>query len=254
MGHGLRDLPVPRLRDPRVAGEEDVLEVRGVVGAHQRLLPAEVVARRLEEERVARVLAVPAPLEGGAERLARVVQHQDAARVARVPEGTPGGGGLRHAPAVVGDPLEDVELDWEIPHDVITIWFSDEAGIVGAIPLPQERRWRLIVALPFAEAEAVDHVDPATIPARAEEALYRRAAVSFRRIGDPFWASAFRIHRKLADHFRSGPIFLAGDAAHVHSPVGGQGMNTGIQDAFNLGWKLALAVRDEAAPGSPRHL
>ncbi len=145
--------------------------------------------------------------------------------------------------------LEDVELDWDIPHDVITIWFSDEAGIVGAIPLPQERRWRLIVALPFAEADAVDRVDPATIPARGEEALYRRAGVSFRRIGDPFWASAFRIHRKHADQYRSGPIFLAGDAAHTHSPVGGQGMNTGIQDAFNLGWKLALAVRDEAAPG-----
>lgn len=145
--------------------------------------------------------------------------------------------------------LEDVELDWDLPHDAITIWFSDEAGIVGAIPLPQERRWRLIVALPLTDANAPDHVDPATIPARAEEALYRRAGVSFRRTGEPFWVSAFRIHRKQADRYRAGPVFLAGDAAHVHSPVGGQGMNTGIQDAFNLGWKLALAARGEAAPG-----
>lgn len=145
--------------------------------------------------------------------------------------------------------LADVELEWDIPHDAITIWFSDEAGVAGAIPLPQERRWRLIVALPLAEASLIDQDDPATIPAHTEEALYRRSGVSFRRIGDPFWASAFRIHRKLADHYRSGPVFLAGDAAHVHSPVGGQGMNTGIQDAFNLGWKLALAVQNEAAIG-----
>jgi hypothetical protein len=73
--------------------------------------------------------------------------------------------------------------------------------------------------------------------------------VTLRRVGDPVWASAFRIQRRQADRYRQGPVFLAGDAAHVHSPVGGQGMNTGIQDAFNLGWKLALAARDQAAPG-----
>ena len=79
--------------------------------------------------------------------------------------------------------------------------------------------------------------------------LGQRTGVSLRRIGDPVWASAFRIQRRQADRYRCGPVFLAGDAAHVHSPVGGQGMNTGIQDAFNLGWKLALAARDQAAPG-----
>ena len=79
--------------------------------------------------------------------------------------------------------------------------------------------------------------------------LRQRTGVPLRRIGDPIWASAFRIQRRQADRYRPGPVFLAGDAAHVHSPVGGQGMNTGIQDAFNLGWKLALAVRGQAAPG-----
>lgn len=60
---------------------------------------------------------------------------------------------------------------------------------------------------------------------------------------DPVWLSAFRINeRKVAD-YRSGRVFLAGDAAHVHSPAGGQGMNTGMQDAFNLAWKLALVCR-----------
>jgi 2-polyprenyl-6-methoxyphenol hydroxylase-like FAD-dependent oxidoreductase len=61
---------------------------------------------------------------------------------------------------------------------------------------------------------------------------------------DPIWLAGFRINgRKVAD-YRSGHIFLPGDAAHVHSPAGGQGMNTGMQDAFNLAWKLALVIRN----------
>lgn len=63
------------------------------------------------------------------------------------------------------------------------------------------------------------------------------------RLHDPSWLSAFRTNERLAAHYRSGRVFLAGDAAHIHSPAGGQGMNTGIQDAVNLGWKLAYALR-----------
>ena len=57
------------------------------------------------------------------------------------------------------------------------------------------------------------------------------------------WFSTYRVHHRVADHFRSGRVFLAGDAAHIHSPVGGQGMNTGIGDTINLAWKLALALK-----------
>ncbi|MFI7402827.1 FAD-dependent oxidoreductase [Streptomyces sp. NPDC049541] len=60
------------------------------------------------------------------------------------------------------------------------------------------------------------------------------------------WASEFRPRAALADRFRSGRVFLAGDAAHVHSPAGGQGLNTSIQDAYNLGWKLGAVLRDGA--------
>ncbi len=63
---------------------------------------------------------------------------------------------------------------------------------------------------------------------------------------DPVWLARFRLHHRQADQYRRGPLFLAGDAAHIHSPAGGQGMNTGIQDAANLAWKLALVVRGEA--------
>ena len=62
------------------------------------------------------------------------------------------------------------------------------------------------------------------------------------------WFSTYRVHHRVARHFRRGRIFLAGDAAHIHSPVGGQGMNTGIGDAVNLAWKLASVVAGEAAP------
>ena len=61
------------------------------------------------------------------------------------------------------------------------------------------------------------------------------------------WFSTYRVHHRVADRFRSGRIFLLGDAAHIHSPVGGQGMNTGIGDAVNLSWKLAAVLQQRAA-------
>src|SRR5690606_22134817 len=61
------------------------------------------------------------------------------------------------------------------------------------------------------------------------------------------WTSSFRVHRRAVDRLRVGRCFVAGDAAHIHSPVGGQGMNTGVQDAFNLAWKLAMVVSGQAS-------
>jgi 2-polyprenyl-6-methoxyphenol hydroxylase-like FAD-dependent oxidoreductase len=66
------------------------------------------------------------------------------------------------------------------------------------------------------------------------------------RVGEERWFSTYQVHHRVADHFRKGRIFLAGDAGHVHSPAGGQGMNTGIGDAINLAWKLAAVVRRRA--------
>ncbi len=63
------------------------------------------------------------------------------------------------------------------------------------------------------------------------------------RLSAPTWASLWRANVRMVEHYRAGRIFVAGDAAHVHTPAGGQGMNTGIQDAFNLGWKLAAVQR-----------
>lgn len=68
------------------------------------------------------------------------------------------------------------------------------------------------------------------------------------RVGGVNWFSAYRVHHRVAEHFRQGRAFLAGDAGHIHSPAGGQGMNTGIGDAVNLAWKLAAVMEGRAAP------
>ena len=80
------------------------------------------------------------------------------------------------------------------------------------------------------------------------DALLRIAGTDF-GMSEPRWSSRFLSERRQARHYRAGRVFLAGDAAHVHSPLGGQGMNTGIGDAMNLGWKLAGAVHGWAPPG-----
>jgi hypothetical protein len=66
------------------------------------------------------------------------------------------------------------------------------------------------------------------------------------RLSDLRWSSRFRISIRIADRYRVGNLFIAGDAAHIHPPTGGQGMNTGIQDAYNLAWKMALVSRGAA--------
>ena len=70
-----------------------------------------------------------------------------------------------------------------------------------------------------------------------------RRAGNIVRLRDPAWLTRFHLHHRQTANYRKGNVFLAGDAAHIHSPVGAQGMNTGIQDAWNLGWKLGLVAR-----------
>jgi 2-polyprenyl-6-methoxyphenol hydroxylase-like FAD-dependent oxidoreductase len=130
--------------------------------------------------------------------------------------------------------LADVHIDWTPPEDEGCVLLQNDGGAFAAFPLPGPRRWRLI------DTSAVDvGDDPGRIIERFREILAangHREAV----IRDTVWTSSFRIHRRVVRHFRVGRCFLAGDAAHIHSPVGGQGMNTGMQDAYNLAWKLAL--------------
>ena len=134
--------------------------------------------------------------------------------------------------------LADLRVTWEKPDDEIAITLTPEGPLIG-FPLP-DGTWRLVDTTGI-----IDSNDPAEIVARFRELVNRYAAPDA-TVDDPAWTSSFHIHRRVVDRYRVGRCFVAGDAAHLHSPAGGQGLNTGIQDAFNLAWKLALVVRGGA--------
>jgi 2-polyprenyl-6-methoxyphenol hydroxylase-like FAD-dependent oxidoreductase len=231
----------PRLISMDESDTERVLEQRleQLGGRVER--STQFLGFRVDDERVIATLQGPA---GTSEIEARFLVGADGAHSTVRREAGIGFAGAAYLERFL---LADLDLDWDLTHDEGHIWIGDD-GLVAAVPLPGERRYRVIVPLPPAYA-AKEYESEAEIAAEAEALLGQRTGVPLRRIGNPIWASAFRIQRRQADRYRRGPVFLAGDAAHVHSPVGGQGMNMGIQDAFNLGWKLALAARDQAAPG-----
>jgi 2-polyprenyl-6-methoxyphenol hydroxylase-like FAD-dependent oxidoreductase len=138
--------------------------------------------------------------------------------------------------------LADVELDWQRERDRSHTWFPTE-GMFSIIPLPNSQLWRVFAV-----------VDGETVPPVSLELfqqLFReRTGDTQTTLSNPTWLSSFTINRRMVDRYQIGRVFLAGDAAHIHSPFGGQGMNTGIQDAYNLAWKLALVIMGQ----SPEHL
>ncbi|WP_307872632.1 FAD-dependent monooxygenase [Paractinoplanes ovalisporus] len=135
--------------------------------------------------------------------------------------------GDRYAESFV---LADVTMTWPHPRDQVNLFFSPD-GLVVVAPLPGDR-YRIVATVDEAPEQ----------PTLAD--IQRLPAVAG-RVTSVGWSSRFRVHHRLADHYRQGPVFLAGDAAHVHSPAGGQGMNTGIQDAVALA--RALAAGDPAS-------
>jgi 2-polyprenyl-6-methoxyphenol hydroxylase-like FAD-dependent oxidoreductase len=133
--------------------------------------------------------------------------------------------------------LTDVILEGDVAPDE-GHGFLHDTGVLYLFPLPRGRNL-LVATLPT-------HHDDAAEPPTLDmiRALMTERGPAGLRVSDPQWLSYFHIHYRLARHYRHGRrVFLAGDAAHVHSPVGGQGMNTGIQDAYNLAWKMALVGR-----------
>ena len=113
--------------------------------------------------------------------------------------------------------------------------FLSPAGMLFFFPLIRPASWRLLVMRPPADPTPPHApVDLAQVQAIAD--TYTTGRV---RLHDPVWMTNFRLHHRAATTYRAGRVFLAGDAAHIHSPAGAQGMNTGIQDAVNLAWKLA---------------
>jgi 2-polyprenyl-6-methoxyphenol hydroxylase-like FAD-dependent oxidoreductase len=146
-----------------------------------------------------------------------------------------------------GYPLEntfmfvDAKVQWDLEDDSTHPMFSTD-GVVLVIPHPEPGYWRVVVDLP------VGSKPPDGLPLEIFQDLVNRRTSTGARLSAEKWKTWFTIRQNKARCYRKGHILIAGDAAHSHSPVGGQGMNTGIQDAHNLAWKLALVVRGRASP------
>ncbi|TCT06858.1 FAD-dependent monooxygenase [Aquabacter spiritensis] len=135
--------------------------------------------------------------------------------------------------------LSDTRIDGPLDSTSIYIWWSS-AGSVALFPVVPGI-WRT-----FAMRDEPAGEEPPTI--EEIQAHLEASGPPGIKVSDATWLSTFRVNERLAAGYRKGRVFLAGDAAHIHSPAGGQGMNTGIQDAANLGWKIGavLAGRGDA--------
>jgi 2-polyprenyl-6-methoxyphenol hydroxylase-like FAD-dependent oxidoreductase len=127
--------------------------------------------------------------------------------------------------------LADARIDWPLRFDEVQNFFSP-AGIVVSGPLPDDQRRVLATVDNAPEVIDVDFV---------QHILDERGPTGA-RVKELTWSSQFHVNHRIASTFRRGPIFLAGDAAHVHSPAGGQGMNLGIQDAVDLAHTLSASL------------
>jgi 2-polyprenyl-6-methoxyphenol hydroxylase-like FAD-dependent oxidoreductase len=165
--------------------------------------------------------------------------------------------------------LGDVEVDWSLPqgfairamHQTFQNGVAKTDDLLVCIPLPGRGRYRMSMLVPpdlsgaSIPADGIAHGFSVGSEGERKPTLLHIQAVLDRLAPEPTtarnlrWSSVFRISHRIVDAYGRGRVFIAGDAAHIHPPTGAQGMNTGIQDAHNLAWKLALAVRGVAAEG-----
>jgi 2-polyprenyl-6-methoxyphenol hydroxylase-like FAD-dependent oxidoreductase len=135
--------------------------------------------------------------------------------------------------------LGDVDVEHDLDTDSMHTFLSPDGAVV-ALPMVGGRM-RFIAELHDAPGTPLN-----TNPTQAELQAIIDRRIGGMRIVRSHWLTSFEIHHARVPAYRWGRVFLAGDAAHIHSPAGGQGMNTGMQDAFNLAWKLAAVLRGEA--------
>lgn len=159
--------------------------------------------------------------------------------------------------------LADVEVDWSLPQGYGLRAMHRTDGTVDdllvCIPLPGRRRYRMSMMVPPElstkghQGERGGEVHHGLESGRAPglehvQAVLDRLSPQPTTASSMRWSSVFRISHRLVNRYAEGRVFVAGDAAHIHPPTGAQGMNTGIQDAYNLAWKLALTLAGGAHP------
>lgn len=146
----------------------------------------------------------------------------------------------------VGDTVDrlfyvaDVQIEWKFPHDALQVCLARHT-ITAFFPMVGENRYRIVGTFP--EGHEANEGD---ILYEEIERQIRTDTELELDITHVSWFSVYRVHSRAVDFFSKDRCFVAGDAAHIHTPAGGQGMNTGIQDGYNLAWKLALACNAKA--------
>jgi 2-polyprenyl-6-methoxyphenol hydroxylase-like FAD-dependent oxidoreductase len=216
----------------------------------EQVLLDHLAARGIRVERGVELVALQAGPDGvtctlrdGDERTEQVrtrylVGCDGAASTVRHGAGIPFQGGVYPQSFTLAD-LEVDGLDRDAAHA-----FPGQEGILFFFPLGRPASWRLLGMPPTRRGGQPQPERPSL---EELQALTDHFTGGNLRLRDPVWLTYFRLQHRHASRYQAGRVFLAGDAAHVHSPAGGQGMNTGIQDAWNLGWKLALVARGVAA-------
>ncbi|GAA4701406.1 4,5-epoxidase [Promicromonospora umidemergens] len=284
----LGDLPQRAVRAMRITtylGDEPMMRIRFGDPGLRTAAPPMVVSQALVEGELRRRLAELGVTPEWGASLTGLVQDDDGVTAelddgrtvrARWLVGCDGTSSAVRSAAGINAPgvrlserflLADVHLDWDVDRTGTSGWVHP-TGMLGAMPMPDDDGradlWRLIAYDP---QSALSEAPPDAAEPRAADAYGRRSRLTEAQILDRFrailpertgrevwvldseWLSEFTIHRRLADQYRRGRVFIAGDAAHAHAPFGGQGMLTGLGDAENLAWKLALVVRGRASDG-----
>jgi 2-polyprenyl-6-methoxyphenol hydroxylase-like FAD-dependent oxidoreductase len=136
--------------------------------------------------------------------------------------------------------VADVQVDWKYSHDALHVCLARNS-VVAFFPMRGENRYRIVGSFP----EGMDKDEGEILYEEIEQRIKEEAEIAL-DISNVNWFSTYKVHTRHVNKFSEGRCFLAGDAAHIHTPAGGQGMNTGIQDAYNLAWKLAYVLRGEA--------
>jgi 2-polyprenyl-6-methoxyphenol hydroxylase-like FAD-dependent oxidoreductase len=137
--------------------------------------------------------------------------------------------------------IADAQVDWEFSHDAGYGCFS-RASVALFFPMVGEKRYRIIGTFP----EGLEKDEGEILYAEIEQRIKEDSKLDL-EISHVNWFSVYKVHTRAVNQFSVGRCFVAGDAAHIHSPAGGQGMNTGIQDAYNLAWKMAFVIKGYAS-------
>jgi 2-polyprenyl-6-methoxyphenol hydroxylase-like FAD-dependent oxidoreductase len=136
--------------------------------------------------------------------------------------------------------VADAQVDWQYSHDALQVCLARNS-VVAFFPMRGEKRFRIVGSFP----EGTDKEEGEVLYEEIEARIKEEAEIEL-EISHVNWFSVYKVHTRHVNKFSEGRCFLAGDAAHIHTPAGGQGMNTGIQDAYNLAWKLAFVIKGSA--------